>query len=96
MANSSPTRKLAAILHADVVGYSRLMGEDETGTHRTLRRYLDAITATITAHQGRVVNYAGDAVLADFTTVSDALSAAVAIQRDLGSIPTKVPKVPQA
>ena len=65
MAGDAPTRKLAAILHADVVGYSRLMGEDESGTHRTLRQYLDAITSTINDHHGRVVNYAGDAVLAD-------------------------------
>ena len=83
MTTEAPSRKLAAILHADVVNYSGLMGADETGTHRTLREYLDAITATVTAHQGRVVNYAGDAVLADFTTVTDALSCAVAIQDDL-------------
>ena len=54
MAGEAPTRKLAAILHADVVGYSRLMGEDEAGTHRTLRQYLDAISELIDKHQGRV------------------------------------------
>ena len=83
MTTEAPSRKLAAILHADVVNYSGLMGADETGTHRTLREYLDAITATVTAHQKRVVTYAGDAVLADFTTVTDALNCAVAIQDDL-------------
>ncbi len=83
MAGEAPTRKLAAILHADVVGYSRLMGEDEAGTHRVLRQYLDAISGLIDKHQGRVVNYSGDAVLADFDTVTEAVSAAVDIQDDL-------------
>ena len=59
-------RKLAAILYADVAGYSRLTGEDEDGTHRTLRTYLDLISSSIQEHSGRVVHYAGDAVLADF------------------------------
>lgn len=76
MVGDAATRKLAAILHADVVGYSRLMGEDEAGTHRALRQYLHAIAGSINKHQGRVVNYSGDAVLADFITVTDALSAA--------------------
>ena len=83
MADEAPTRKLAAIMHADVVGYSRLMGEDEAGTHRTLRQYLDAISRLIDKHQGRVVNYSGDAVLADFDTVTEAVSAAVDIQDDI-------------
>ena len=85
MSTEAPNRKLAAILHADVVGYSRLMGLDETGTHRLLRQHLDAITEVINDQQGRVVNYSGDAVLADFTTVSDALSAALSIQETIDS-----------
>jgi len=76
-------RKLTAILYADVAGYSRLTGEDEDGTHRTLRTYLDLISSTIREHDGRVVHYAGDAVLADFRTVVDALTCATAIQREL-------------
>jgi adenylate cyclase len=72
--------KLAAILYADVAGYSRLTGEDEDGTHRVLSAYLDAFAAAIQAHHGAVKHYAGDAVLADFATVSDALTCAVAIQ----------------
>ncbi len=76
-------RKLAAILYADVAGYSRLTGEDEEGTHRTLSTYLDAITAAIEGYQGKVLHYAGDAVLADFATVSDALTCAAAVQQDL-------------
>lgn len=76
-------RKLAAILYADVAGYSRLTGEDEEGTHRRLSAYLDAITAAIEGYRGKVLHYAGDAVLADFATVSDALMCAAAIQEDL-------------
>ena len=72
-------RKLAAILYADVAGYSRLTGEDEEGTHRALSDYLDTITASIE----RVLHYAGDAVLAEFTSVVDALTGAVDIQQDL-------------
>lgn len=66
-------RKLTAVLYADVAGYSRLTGEDEEGTHRLLSEYLDLISAAIATHQGRVVHYAGDAVLADFATVTEAL-----------------------
>lgn len=73
--------KLAAILYADVEGYSRLTGADESGTHRTLSAYLDLFTETIKANRGEVKHYAGDAVLADFTTVSDALNCAVAVQQ---------------
>ncbi len=76
-------RKLAAILYADVAGYSRLTGEDEDATHRTLRDYLDLIAATIDAHRGQVMHYAGDAVLAQFGAVLDSLSSAVAIQNEL-------------
>ena len=76
-------RKLAAILYADVAGYSRLTGEDEEGTHRRLSAYLDAIAATIDGYRGKVLHYAGDAVLADFAAVSDALVCAAAIQEDL-------------
>ena len=83
MAESGVTRKLAAVLYADVAGYSRLTGEDEEGTHRLLGAYLDAIAKGIEAHKGTVVHYAGDAVLAEFASVVAALSCAVTIQRDL-------------
>ena len=76
-------RKLAAILYADVAGYSRLTEEDEEGTHRTLRTYLDLISSRVKEHSGGVVHYAGDAVLADFGTVADALTCAAAIQAEL-------------
>ena len=76
-------RKLAAIFYADVAGYSRLTGLDEEGTHRRLSEYLDVISSTIDEKGGRVVHYAGDAVLADFGTVVAAVTCAVDIQRDL-------------
>lgn len=76
-------RKLAAILYADVAGYSKLTGEDEEGTHRRLSEYLDIISTSIEAHRGKVVHYAGDAVLADFGTVTDALACATTVQQDL-------------
>ncbi|MFQ5995728.1 MAG: adenylate/guanylate cyclase domain-containing protein [Acidiferrobacterales bacterium] len=76
-------RKLAAILYADVAGYSRLTGEDEEGTHRTLSAYLDAITASIKNYHGTVMHFAGDAVLAEFAAVSDALACAIDTQHEL-------------
>ena len=76
-------RKLAAILYADVAGYSRLTGDDEDATHRTLSEYLDLIASTIESHGGQVMHYAGDAVLAKFDAVVDALSSAVSIQSEL-------------
>jgi adenylate cyclase len=78
-------RKLAAVLYADVAGYSRLTGEDEDATHRRLSEYLDLITKTIEDHRGRVMHYAGDAVLAKFDAVVNALSSAVAIQKELAT-----------
>lgn len=77
-------RKLTAILYADVAGYSRLTGEDEEGTHRRLSEYLDLISSAIETHRGQVVHYAGDAVLADFATVTEALSCAWESQQTLG------------
>ena len=76
-------RKLAAILYADVAGYSRLTGDDEEGTHRRLSEYLDLLSSAIERHQGRVMHYAGDAVLADFSTVTEALTCAASIQQAL-------------
>src|ERR1700758_3832124 len=79
----TPTRKrkLAAILHADVAGFSRLMGEDETGTHQTLGELRGAVDPLIAAHGGRIVGTAGDSLLADFSSVVDALNCAVEMQR---------------
>ena len=76
-------RRLVAILYADVAGYSRLTGADEETTHRTLSKHLDLIAGTIEAHHGQVMHYAGDAVLARFDAVVDALSSATTIQQQL-------------
>ena len=78
---SSRKRKLAAILHADVVGFSRLMGEDEAGTHRTLGELRRAVDPLIAAHGGRIVGTAGDSLLADFSSVVDALNCAMEMQQ---------------
>ena len=82
-AHEGVKRKLAAILYADVAEYSRLTGEDEEGTHRLLSAYLDLITAIIEKQGGRTVHFAGDAVLAEFSSVVDALACAVEAQREL-------------
>ena len=76
-------RKLAAILSADVQGYSRLMGEDEEGTIRNLKVCLEVISGFIAQHQGRVVGTGGDSILAEFASVVDAVRCAVAVQKDL-------------
>ncbi len=91
MENRLP-RKLAAILYADVAGYSRLTGEDEDATHRTLSEYLDLISSTIESHSGQVIHYAGDAVLARFDAVVDALSSAVTVQNEINSRNQEVPE----
>jgi adenylate cyclase len=85
-------RKLVAIFYADVAGYSRLTGEDEDATHLTLTEYLDYISSSIESHNGKVMHYAGDAVLAMFDAVVNAISAAVAIQNELRIRNEKVPE----
>src|SRR5215469_5739331 len=76
-------RKLTAILCADVYGYSRLMGEDEEATLRTLSAYRKIIEKLIENHRGRFVNSAGDSVLAEFASVVEAVNCAVEIQDTL-------------
>jgi class 3 adenylate cyclase/TolB-like protein len=87
----SRKRKLAAILHADVVGFSRLMGGDEAGTHRALGELRRCVDPLITAHGGRIVGTAGDSLLADFSSVVDALSCAVEMQRAARAINDPIP-----
>src|SRR6266850_6292447 len=79
----SMERKLTAILSADVKGYSRLMGEDEAATIRTLTTYREVMTTLIQQHRGRVVDSPGDNLLAEFPSAVDAVQAAVAIQKEL-------------
>jgi adenylate cyclase len=82
MATTTATRRLAAILAADVVGYSRLMGADEEGTHERVKAHLDGlIDPKIHEHKGRIVKTTGDGVLAEFASVVDAVRCAAEIQR---------------
>ena len=81
----SPTakRKLAAIVAADVVGYSRLMGDDEDATLRTLTEYRAIMAECVDRHDGRIVDAPGDAMLAEFSSPVEALSCAVETQGKL-------------
>jgi adenylate cyclase len=76
-------RKLTAILCAGVYGYSRLMGDDEEATFRTLASHRKSIDALIEQHHGRLVNSAGDSVLAEFASVVNAIQCGIEIQRAL-------------
>ncbi|MFC1839221.1 adenylate/guanylate cyclase domain-containing protein [Thermodesulfobacteriota bacterium] len=76
-------RKLTAILSADVVGYSRLMGDDEAATVKTLETYKGVMSSLIKQHRGRVVDSPGDNLLAEFGSVVDAVQCAVSIQKEL-------------
>src|SRR5215831_16635415 len=85
-------RRLAAILAADVAGYSRLMGLDEEGTLAALKDHRRAvIDPTVTEHRGRIVKTTGDGFLAEFASVVDAMQCAVDIQRQLGERNTRIP-----
>ena len=76
-------RKLTAILSADVAGYSRLMGEDEDLTIKTLTGHREMMTALIEKHKGRVVDSPGNNLLSTFPSVTQAVDCAVEIQREM-------------
>ena len=78
-------RRLTTVLCADVHGYSRLMEADETGTLETLRRYRTAIAGLVERHDGRIVNTWGDAVIAEFASVVEAVQCAVEIQQEISN-----------
>jgi adenylate cyclase len=84
--------KLAAILSADVKGYSRLISEDEVGTIHTLTAYKEVMTGLIQHHRGRVVVAPGDNVLAEFVSVVDAVQCAVEIQKELKTRNAELPE----
>ncbi len=84
-------RRLAAILAADVVGYSRLMGEDEEGTLATLKAYRRVIDELIQTHDGRVFGGAGDSVIAEFASPVEAVRCATEIQLELDKRSADVP-----
>jgi class 3 adenylate cyclase/TolB-like protein len=89
----APTeRRLAAILSADVVGYSRLMAEDEEETVRTMTAYRDIVGMLVQQHRGRVVDSPGDNLLAEFPTATDAVEAATEIQRVIQARNAAVPE----
>ena len=83
MASEGVKRKTAAVLSADVVGYSLLMEEDEEGTVRTLESYREAISALIRRHSGRVVDTPGDNLLSEFAGAVDAVQCAMEIQAEV-------------
>src|SRR5512138_2205804 len=85
-------RRLAAILAADIAGYSRLMGQDEAGTLarvRALRREL--IDPTVAEHKGRVVKTTGDGLLIEFHSVVEAVACAITVQREMAERNAGIP-----
>ena len=88
----SGARKLVAILAADVVGYSRLMGEDEAGTAKLVRERREAATPIVRALGGRGVKTTGDGVLLEFPSVVAAVECAIAIQKMMVARNTSLPE----
>jgi len=91
MATEDFKRKLTAILSADVKGYSRLMGEDEEATVRTITAYREVIASVVQKHRGRVVDSPGDNILAEFASVLDAVRSGVEIQEELKTRNAELP-----
>jgi adenylate cyclase len=83
MDSTHPRRRLATIFAADVVGYSRLMAEDEEATLRRLRAHREIIDRLIARHDGRIFNTGGDSVLAEFASAVEAVRCAIAVQDEL-------------
>ena len=92
MAEEGFKRKLAAILSADVEGYSRLMGDDEEATVRSLTAYRQVLTTLIQQHNGKVVDSPGDNLLAEFASVVDAVQCAVAVQKEIKARNAQLPE----
>jgi adenylate cyclase len=92
MAQDQFKRKLTTILSADVAGYSRLMGENEAATVMTLEQYKQIMFELIRQHRGRVVDSPGDNLLAEFTSVVDAVQCAVAAQKELQARNAELPE----
>ena len=89
----TPTRRLAAILAADVAAYSRLIGSDEAGTLGRLKTIrAEVIDPAITTHHGRLVKTTGDALLVEFSSVVDALRAATEIQTGMAEQNAAMPQ----
>ena len=93
MSGARVERRLAAILAADVVGYSRLMGQDEAGTLARLRALRDErIAPKIAEHKGRIVKTTGDGILIEFASVVEAVACAVAVQREMAQHNVSIPQ----
>src|SRR5215467_5120219 len=85
MTDDKVKRRLTTVLCADVQGYSRMMEADEAGTMAALRRYRTAISGLVERHDGRIVNTWGDAVIAEFASVVEAVQCAVEIQQEVSN-----------
>jgi adenylate cyclase len=92
MAEKGFKRKLTAILSADVEGYSRLMGEDEEATVRTITAYREVLTTLIQQHNGKVLDSPGDNLLAEFASVVDAVQCAVTVQKEINARNDELPE----
>jgi adenylate cyclase len=92
MAQEGFKRKLTAILSADVEGYSRLMGDDEEATVRTLTAYREVLTTLIQQHNGKVLDSPGDNLLAEFVSVVDGVQCAVAVQKEIKARNDELPE----
>ena len=92
MIEENANRKLTAIFYADVAGYSRLTGNDELGTHHVVMDLLDYAQKTIQQQGGAVLRYAGDAILAEFSSVVSCVDAAITVQKELASRNQNIPK----
>ncbi len=92
MSAESFKRKLTAILSADVKGYSRLMGENEAETVKTLTSYRKIMGELIQQHRGRVIDSPGDNVLAEFASVVDAVQCGVAVQNEFKARNAELPE----
>lgn len=92
MTDDKVKRRLTTVLCADVHGYSRLMEADEAGTLETLRRYRTAMAGLVERHDGRIVNTWGDAVIAEFASVVEAVQCAVEIQQEISNKDSDPPR----
>ncbi|CAN5811299.1 adenylate/guanylate cyclase domain-containing protein [soil metagenome] len=95
MTDDKVKRRLTTVLCADVHGYARLMEADEAGTMATLRRHRASIAGLVARHDGRVVNTWGDAVIAEFASVVEAVQCAVEIQQEISSQDSEPPEAPR-
>ena len=96
MTEERVNRKLAAILAADVVGYSRLMGADEEGTLAALKQHRQALfDPAVAAHNGRIVKLIGDGTIVEFASVVDAVNCALSVQRADDALPNEALRQPK-